>query len=97
MRFVKPLDGELLRDLAARFTRVVTVEDNTVLGGFGSAVAEFLATRGSPASGSGRSASPTGSSTTAHRRNCTRSSGSTRRGSRLPSLALSLNLHAVST
>jgi 1-deoxy-D-xylulose-5-phosphate synthase len=44
MRFVKPLDSELLRMVADRFTSVVTVEDNVRLGGFGSAVAEWLAT-----------------------------------------------------
>lgn len=46
MRFVKPIDHELLRDIAGRFSRVVTVEDNTVMGGFGSAVAEALAAEG---------------------------------------------------
>ncbi len=46
MRFVKPVDHELLRDIATRFSRVVTVEDNTILGGFGSAVAEALAAEG---------------------------------------------------
>lgn len=45
-RFVKPLDEEMLRDIGRRFTHVVTVEDNTVLGGFGSAVAEFFAGNG---------------------------------------------------
>jgi 1-deoxy-D-xylulose-5-phosphate synthase len=46
MRFVKPVDHDLLRDIAARFSRIVTVEDNTILGGFGSAVAETLAAEG---------------------------------------------------
>ncbi len=41
MRFVKPLDQQLLDDIAGRFSTVVTVEDNTVRGGFGSAVAEY--------------------------------------------------------
>jgi 1-deoxy-D-xylulose-5-phosphate synthase len=45
-RFVKPLDEELLRDLARRFTHIVTVEDNSIVGGFGSAVAEFFAQNG---------------------------------------------------
>ncbi len=45
MRFVKPLDGALLERIAARFNRVITIEDNTVLGGFGSAVAEYYASR----------------------------------------------------
>jgi 1-deoxy-D-xylulose-5-phosphate synthase len=42
MRFVKPLDDELVRSIAARFDALVTVEDNTVQGGFGSAVLESL-------------------------------------------------------
>ena len=46
MRFVKPLDGGLLRELALRIPRIVTLEDNVVTGGFGSAVAEFLAGEG---------------------------------------------------
>jgi len=40
-RFVKPLDREMLTDVLARFNKVITLEDNTILGGFGSAVAEF--------------------------------------------------------
>ncbi|HMK37764.1 MAG TPA: transketolase C-terminal domain-containing protein, partial [Bacteroidota bacterium] len=46
MRFVKPLDGDLLRGLALRIPRLVTLEDNAVIGGFGSAVSEFLASDG---------------------------------------------------
>jgi 1-deoxy-D-xylulose-5-phosphate synthase len=42
MRFVKPLDEDLLSGIVRRFTHVVTLENNVVLGGFGSAVAEFL-------------------------------------------------------
>jgi len=45
-RFVKPLDEELLCDLAVRCGRVVTVEENEAAGGFGSAVLEALARRG---------------------------------------------------
>ena len=45
MRFVKPLDEKLLDDIAARFTHVLTVEDNVVHGGFGSAVLEYFAKR----------------------------------------------------
>ena len=43
MRFVKPLDVELIRAITLRIPRIVTLEDNVVIGGFGSAVAEFLA------------------------------------------------------
>ncbi len=43
MRFVKPIDKELLERLLERFDRIVTVEENTVVGGFGAAVLETLA------------------------------------------------------
>jgi 1-deoxy-D-xylulose-5-phosphate synthase len=42
LRFVKPLDYELLHEVASRFSKIITVEDGTVSGGFGSAVLEFL-------------------------------------------------------
>jgi 1-deoxy-D-xylulose-5-phosphate synthase len=45
-RFVKPLDSALLEGLAARFKYIVTIEENTVMGGFGSAVLEFFASKG---------------------------------------------------
>lgn len=41
-RFVKPLDETLLREVAVRARVIITVEDNTVVGGFGSAVLETL-------------------------------------------------------
>ncbi len=41
-RFVKPIDEELLRQLASFHKTIITVEENTVKGGFGSAVNEFL-------------------------------------------------------
>jgi 1-deoxy-D-xylulose-5-phosphate synthase len=43
MRFVKPLDAALILDLARMHTAFVTVEDNAVAGGAGSAVAELMA------------------------------------------------------
>ncbi|MBV2134826.1 1-deoxy-D-xylulose-5-phosphate synthase [Pseudomonas sp. MAP12] len=43
MRFVKPLDQELVRQLAASHTLLVTIEENAIMGGAGSAVSEFLA------------------------------------------------------
>jgi 1-deoxy-D-xylulose-5-phosphate synthase len=46
MRFAKPIDGELLESVASRFDSIVTLEDNVVTGGFGSAVAEHLVSRG---------------------------------------------------
>jgi 1-deoxy-D-xylulose-5-phosphate synthase len=39
---VKPLDEELICDFARRAKRVITVEENSVIGGFGSAVLELL-------------------------------------------------------
>jgi 1-deoxy-D-xylulose-5-phosphate synthase len=42
MRFVKPLDEEMLHEVFSNFSKVVTVEDGTVVGGFGSAVLEFM-------------------------------------------------------
>jgi len=41
-RFVKPLDEEMLTEKAKKFKAIITVEDGTVKGGFGSAVCEFL-------------------------------------------------------
>ncbi|AYC31441.1 1-deoxy-D-xylulose-5-phosphate synthase [Pseudomonas cavernae] len=43
MRFVKPLDEALVRELAASHELLVTIEENSVMGGAGSAVGEFLA------------------------------------------------------
>ncbi|MBP6309949.1 MAG: 1-deoxy-D-xylulose-5-phosphate synthase, partial [Arenimonas sp.] len=42
MRFIKPLDEALIRQLAQTHERFVTVEDNAIMGGAGSAVSEFL-------------------------------------------------------
>src|SRR3712207_1056266 len=44
-RFAKPLDGELIARLANDHDVLVTVEENVLSGGFGSAVLEFLADR----------------------------------------------------
>jgi 1-deoxy-D-xylulose-5-phosphate synthase len=41
-RFVKPLDQELILDLADKFNRVFTIEEHVLQGGFGSAIAELL-------------------------------------------------------
>ena len=41
-RFAKPLDSELMVELASRIKRIVTVEENTLIGGFGSSVADLL-------------------------------------------------------
>ncbi|MBI5956484.1 MAG: 1-deoxy-D-xylulose-5-phosphate synthase, partial [Chloroflexi bacterium] len=45
-RFVKPLDRSLIVGLAKHFRRIVTVEENALAGGFGSAVLELLEERG---------------------------------------------------
>lgn len=41
-RFVKPLDEKMLTQIARRAAHIITVEDNTVVGGFGSAILEAL-------------------------------------------------------
>ncbi|MDP2267778.1 MAG: transketolase C-terminal domain-containing protein, partial [Deltaproteobacteria bacterium] len=45
-RFVKPLDEKLLCDTALSLSRVLTVEENVLMGGFGSAVLELFESRG---------------------------------------------------
>lgn len=42
MRFVKPLDEAMLHDIFKKFDRVITVEDGCLMGGFGSAIVEFM-------------------------------------------------------
>jgi 1-deoxy-D-xylulose-5-phosphate synthase len=46
MRFAKPIDEALLHEVFSKYKKVVTVEDGTVIGGFGSAVLEFMAANG---------------------------------------------------
>jgi 1-deoxy-D-xylulose-5-phosphate synthase len=43
MRFAKPLDEELLHEALRSYDKIITVEDGTVEGGFGSAILEFMA------------------------------------------------------
>ncbi|MBX2846060.1 MAG: 1-deoxy-D-xylulose-5-phosphate synthase [Saprospiraceae bacterium] len=43
MRFVKPIDEALLHEVAQQYSKIITVEDGCIQGGFGSAVLEFLA------------------------------------------------------
>lgn len=45
-RFVKPLDRDLLRNLLIEVPRLITVEDNALQGGFGSAILEFMSEEG---------------------------------------------------
>ena len=46
MRFVKPIDEDMLHEVFQRFHKVVTVEDGALMGGFGSAVLEFMVDHG---------------------------------------------------
>jgi 1-deoxy-D-xylulose-5-phosphate synthase len=46
MRFIKPLDEELVIEIAKRHRAIVTIEENAVMGGAGSAVGEVLAAHG---------------------------------------------------
>ena len=46
LRFVKPLDEALLHEVFGRYQKIITVEDGTVKGGFGSAILEFMAENG---------------------------------------------------
>ncbi|TAH41219.1 MAG: 1-deoxy-D-xylulose-5-phosphate synthase [Bacteroidetes bacterium] len=43
MRFVKPIDEELLHQVFKKYKKILTVEDGCLMGGFGSAVIEFMA------------------------------------------------------
>ncbi len=43
MRFAKPLDEKILHEVLRSYSKIITVEDGTVIGGFGSAVLEFMA------------------------------------------------------
>lgn len=43
MRFIKPLDLKRLDEVASRFEKIVTLEENSIIGGFGSAVVEYFA------------------------------------------------------
>jgi 1-deoxy-D-xylulose-5-phosphate synthase len=46
MRFLKPLDTEMLEELASRSTHFVVIEENSTIGGLGSAVIDHLNTKG---------------------------------------------------
>ncbi|HEY8918597.1 MAG TPA: 1-deoxy-D-xylulose-5-phosphate synthase [Chitinophaga sp.] len=46
MRFVKPLDTAMLHEIFQNFSKVITVEDSSLPGGFGSAILEFMAMNG---------------------------------------------------
>ena len=42
MRFAKPLDEAMLHEVFAKYNKIITIEDGTVVGGFGSAILEFM-------------------------------------------------------
>lgn len=42
MRFAKPLDEKLLHEVFSKFNKIITIEDGTIVGGFGSAILEFM-------------------------------------------------------
>jgi 1-deoxy-D-xylulose-5-phosphate synthase len=46
MRFAKPLDEEILHEVFAKFDKIITIEDGTIVGGFGSAILEFMNAHG---------------------------------------------------
>ncbi len=46
MRFVKPIDEEMLHEVFANYQQIITIEDGTIVGGFGSAVLEFMNANG---------------------------------------------------
>ena len=46
MIFLKPLDETLLHNIGKRFAHIITVENGTVIGGLGTAVAEFMCEHG---------------------------------------------------
>ena len=46
MRFAKPIDEEMLHEVFTNYNKIITVEDGTVVGGFGSAVLEFMNAHG---------------------------------------------------
>ncbi len=43
LRFVKPIDAEMLHEVFGKYSKVITVEDGTIVGGAGSAILEFMA------------------------------------------------------
>jgi 1-deoxy-D-xylulose-5-phosphate synthase len=43
MRFIKPLDTDMLDTIAEKHSKIITLEENTLVGGFGSGVLEYFA------------------------------------------------------
>jgi 1-deoxy-D-xylulose-5-phosphate synthase len=42
MRFLKPIDEDILHEVGKQFSKIITIEDGTIIGGLGSAVIEFM-------------------------------------------------------
>lgn len=45
-RFIKPIDKEMLFEVASQVKKIITVEENTIIGGFGSGILEALSEEG---------------------------------------------------
>ena len=56
MRWLKPIDEDILKEVAENFDTIVTVEDGVINGGLGSAVAEYVVNRSACSLEDGRSA-----------------------------------------
>ena len=48
IRYIKPIDEELLAEVYSKYDRVITIEDGTVLGGLYGAVSEYMSAQGNP-------------------------------------------------
>jgi len=46
LRFAKPLDEEILHEVFTRYSKIITIEDGTIVGGIGSAILEFMSQHG---------------------------------------------------
>ncbi len=46
LRFAKPLDEAMLHEVFARYKKIITIEDGTIVGGVGSAILEFMSDNG---------------------------------------------------
>ena len=53
IRYIKPLDGQLIREISERYVRIVTIEDGTIIGGLYGSVAELVSSMKSPVTVSG--------------------------------------------
>ena len=49
LRYAKPLDADMLDDIASRFDKIITIEDGVIRGGVGESVAAYLARKGGDA------------------------------------------------